>query len=116
VSLAQRTLDHQKHTIWIAKYLIVPDADNAIPFVFDHLCSGCVRSLVMLSAIDFDDELRAVTSEVRNEVTQRHLPTKMMLPKAFAQHAPDGAFRIGHFASQATCPNNSAMGRMMLQT
>ena len=96
MTLAQRAVDHSPHAIGIAENLIVPEAQNAIPFVLNHLRARQVLRRIMLAAVDLDHQLRAVAGEVGDEVAKRHLLAKMPIAEMLLQHPPKRALGLGH--------------------
>jgi hypothetical protein len=115
VSFAQGAIDHRPDTIRIAEHFVIPEANNAISLILND-CRACrVHSLIVLAAIDFDHELRSVTCEISDEVSQCNLFAEVMLGEAFAQHSPHRSFSRGHHAAQASSTLYSAGWRMMLQ-
>src|SRR4051794_26004383 len=114
VTPVQRRIDQSPNSIRIAKHLVVPEAENAIPLILDHSGAGQIGRGVMLAAIHLDDQLRSVASEICNEMTERDLSSEMMFGKAFAQDSPELAFGIRHLATQSSCASDRAWWRMML--
>ena len=81
VICVQRGDDRGVHTVRIGKNIVVPKADDAITFSLNQSCPVVVSLRTVLPAVDLDDELRAMTCEVSDEMTDRHLPPEVYLRK-----------------------------------
>ena len=88
-----------KHIIDIAQDIIVPIAQDAIAAQFKNSCSlGIMRCIFrMLTAIDFNDEFRAMAYKICNISSDAHLPAEVRSRslEAMAQMPPKFLFRIG---------------------
>ena len=114
MTVVQRGVDHRPNPIRIAQHLIVPEANNAITFILNHSGPGQVHRSVVLPAIDLNHQFRAMTGEIGDEVTQRHLLAEMPVVEAFLQHTPELALRIRHLPPETACACDRAGWRMML--
>ena len=94
--LAQRCVDHRPDAIRIAKHLIVPEAKNAVTLSLDHACPRKISNRIVLTAVDFDNELCAVTGKIGDEMANRDLPTEMLFRPTVAQHSPKRALGVCH--------------------
>jgi len=115
VTVVQRCVDHCPDAIRIAKYLIVPEAYNAIALVLDHMSSRRIDRRVMLTAVYFDHQLGPVTRKVRDEMAERNLPPEMLVSEALPQDTPELALCIRHVLAQAPSARDRSWRRMMLQ-
>ena len=77
-----------KHPLRITQNIIVPKPQDAIAVRFNDCRPWRIECLFMLPAIGLDHEFRAMTGEIDDELTDRHLPPETLLRKAFAQQAP----------------------------
>jgi hypothetical protein len=98
-SAAQRSIDHRPNAIRVAKHLVIPEAKDAIALFLDHLRTYLVDRFNVLTAVDFDDQFRAMTGEIRDEVPDRNLPAEVVLAEGFAQQAPKLSLRLGQSVS-----------------
>jgi hypothetical protein len=94
---------------------VIPEANDAVPFVLDDTRSRTIDGGLMLSPIDFDDQLRPMTREVRDEIPYRNLPAKMLLFEALAQQPPQLALGISCTVPQPARARHCTSWRMMLQ-
>jgi len=113
--LSNRGIDARQNAVAIAEHFGVPEANDAIAFLLDYPSACGVGGFIVLAAIDFDDELCAVTREIGNEVTDRDLAAEMLFREALTQQTPQGAFGIGHVAAQSARTRHCAGWRMMFQ-
>lgn len=90
--VAQCRIDRHPNTIRIAKHIVVPETDDAIPFTFQDRSSGRIANRFVLPTIDLNDDFRSMTCEVREEVPDRNLPSEMMFAESLAQNSPKTAF------------------------
>jgi len=111
----QFAIDHGPNAIRVAEHLIVPKADDPIPFGFDQFRPLGVQSRIVLPSIDFDDEFRTVTCEIRDVIPDRHLFPKMPVWKAFSKYRPKLALRLRHLATQPSGSFDCSRRWMMLQ-
>lgn len=84
VAFAQYAVDDGPDTLEVAEHISVPEAEHAISFRFDDRGSGSIQVRGVLAAIHFDYELRPVTREIGNEVSDRHLAPEKLLGTGFA--------------------------------
>jgi hypothetical protein len=72
-----------ENAVEVLQYIIVPEAKNKITHRFESFGSSIIASiLVMVPAIDFNDEVSFLTTEIDDEVTERHLPPELQTSKA----------------------------------
>ena len=114
--LAQRALYHRPGSIRVAEHFIVPEADNAVAFRFDHSSTIGICGLTVLATVDLNYKLCTMAREIGNEVPDRDLSSKMLLSETFPEHAPKCPLGVGHLFSEPTCARDSASWRMMLHT
>jgi len=69
--------DSLKHTIPVRQNVMVPKADDSITFAFEPSSPSKVASLVMLSAVDFDDQSIFQATEINNIGAKRPLPFEL---------------------------------------
>ena len=106
VTALQCRVDNGPNSLWIAKQVIVPEADHSITFVLDHPSSLYIQFGAVLPAIDFDHQFGAMAGEIGDKVTDRDLSSKMLIWKIFAKDAPELAFGIRHVEAEASgAPN-----------
>ena len=115
VTPVQRIIDGTPNSFGIAKHIVVPEPQHAIPLLLDDISPRGIRLTAMLPAIDFDDQLGAMTSEVGDEVTDWYLASKMMIGKVLAKQTPNYSLRVGRVAAKAPGAMDSAWWGMMLQ-
>src|SRR3982750_4568637 len=94
---------------------MVPEADNAVTLVVDHLGAWRVDRRLVLAAVHFDHQLRPVTGEIRDEVADRNLSPEMLLGKALAEDTPKLPLGIGHIPAQTPSARDRTNRRMMFQ-
>lgn len=73
VTVAQRGLNRQIHTLAIAQHLIVPEADHSITLAFDDRRTRSIRFGCVLTTVNLDHQLGRVTSEIDDEMANGHL-------------------------------------------
>ena len=73
VTPAHRFIDGRPDTFRIAKHLVIPESDDAIALGLDQFRALFIPLRPMLSAVDLDYELGAMTGEVGGEHPKRHL-------------------------------------------
>ncbi len=72
-----------KHTFEVLQYIMVPETKNKVPHRFESLGSSIIASiLVVLSSIDFNDEVSFLTAKIDDEVGYRHLPPELQSMQA----------------------------------
>jgi hypothetical protein len=102
--LIDRAQDHLQHAIRVSHHVVIPESQNEVTHGFEHVRSVCVAFsiLIMLSAIDFHDELPVGTEEVDDKSVDRYLSLEFPSPKpAITQAKPQHALGISLFATQA---------------
>jgi hypothetical protein len=115
VTVAQGCIDARPNSLWVAKHVIIPEANHSITLVLDHPSSLCIDFGAVVPAIDLDHQFGAMAGEIGDKVTDRNLSSKMLIRETLAENAPESAFRIRHVAAQAPDALDSAGWRMMLQ-
>ena len=98
--------DHVDDTFEIGEDIDVPESQHAKAFGFEPPGALSVTGLplksVVLSAIEFDNELAAVTGEIRDESGNWHLAAEMTAFRLEqAQFAPQLLLSFRHIAAQA---------------
>jgi hypothetical protein len=99
--LTRSSDDRLQHTVDIAHHIVVPDAQNQIAVVFDigRPLRVFKAALVMLPAIQFNDEMGELTAEIDNIGPDRHLSPKFHSVKTpVAQPKPQGPLGVGLIA------------------
>jgi hypothetical protein len=79
--VAHGTLDHFKHTIDIAKHVVVPESQYAVAVRLESLSALGIRNCRrrVLTAVDLHDEPRTVTREVDDVLLDPNLPAEMRI-------------------------------------
>ena len=92
-------MDLVQHAFEISEHIIIPEAQNAVAGGFDLALTQCIGLLlpIMLSAIEFDDDLRLAAGEIDNERADEGLPPKMRTGQrnVMAKPLPEHALGIG---------------------
>ena len=114
VRFAQHAIYDAPDTIRVAKHFIVPEADQSVSFRFDQPRPLRVDCFRMLPTIHFNYEPSFVAGKIRNEMTERHLPSEMRLGKTLAKHAPEHQLRIRHVSAKLASATYRALRWMML--
>jgi hypothetical protein len=59
--------------------VVIPVAEDKVSHRFESLCPLCVRSRLhgMLSAIEFNDQMRIGAAEIDDEAVDRKLPSEL---------------------------------------
>lgn len=114
VAVEQRCVDHRPSAIGIAKHVIVPEPENTIALVPDHLGPECINLGRVLAAVHLNDQLRLMAGKVCDKMTDRYLSSKTLFWECFAQQAPKPAFGVGHISAKATRAIYSALWCVML--
>ena len=72
-------LNHFQYAIDVAHHLIVPESQDTIAFQFQKTRALRVPPtfVSVLPAVDFDNDLQAMTRKIDNVATQMNLPAKM---------------------------------------
>jgi hypothetical protein len=105
LSCVQFLSDGFERPVEIMQYVVVPKADDAVAAAREFGCAGGVflPLLRMLSAIDFDRELAARTSEIHDIRTDRMLSPEAVFPQLLPQSPPQPIFGIRGVAAQSSC-------------
>ena len=100
--------DHIHDTFKISKDIGIPESDAAIAVPSDFIGPRSVGTdvgrLVMLAAIEFDNQFATVAGKIRDAARDRNLSAEVLasvLEKA--KFLPKLAFRIGGVVSQMAC-------------
>ena len=88
VTFPQGRSYRQINPLSITQDLVVPEPDHSISFTFKRCCAGCIDIGAMLPSIDLDDEFRPMVAEIRDELADRNLSSKMVVGEMFTQHHP----------------------------
>jgi hypothetical protein len=106
-AFAQRRQDNFQHALDVLQHIVVPEAKDAI--AMRTKVSGSLRitdnviRLIMLPAIDLDDQASLMAGEVCKVRTDSGLPPEMgSLNWQAPQMPPKFAFRFDHVAAQST--------------
>jgi hypothetical protein len=110
VALVQNLGDFRPDAFWIAQHLMIPETEDAIALGFDHLRAAGVPLQPMLTAVDFDDEPRAVAREIRGESAKRDLKSESRLSEALAQKSPHRLLRFRRIGAEPTCTHRCTLG------
>jgi hypothetical protein len=92
-----------QYAVEILQNVVVPEAEDAIALCVHDAGAGDIMGalLVVLSAVDFDDELGAMAAEISRIIWgKRRLAAPVQTWKGFSKASPEHALRIGHFAAQ----------------
>src|ERR1700741_5616803 len=114
VMVGQRGINRRPDAVRIAKHFIVPEADPLISFLLQGSRAGRVRFCFILPAIDLDHQLRSMTGEIGDEVSNGHLSPEMPVGEMLSEHSPKLAFSVGHVVAKAASATNCAFRRMTL--
>jgi hypothetical protein len=76
--LVDRAQDRFQHTSSVLQHIIVPKSENEITFGFKNSRSFRIAHafLIVLTSVDFHDELPARTIEIDDKSIDRHLALK----------------------------------------
>ena len=92
------------NTIDVAQHIAIPEPEHTITvrvqiFGPQVVSRGVVR-IIVLTAVDFDDQSLLMTGKVSEERPDGSLSSKMRACEGkAAQEAPQFAFRVGHVAA-----------------
>jgi hypothetical protein len=95
--------DNREHAFQALAHIVVPDAKDAVAFGVEERGAGLVigLALVVLAAIDFDDQLGRVRAEIDLVAgAERHLFAPVRVRVAFTERAPEAAFLGCHVAAE----------------
>ncbi len=95
MTLVQGVRYRTQHALRIAQYVMVPEPQDAIAVCLNNGRPRRINSFLMLPAIRFDHEFRAMAGEIDYELTDRHLPPETFFREALAQQAPQPLFGVG---------------------
>ena len=71
-----------KNAIDVLQNIVIPEAENKVPHRFQHLCPRQIALVfVMLSAIDFNDQMRFLAAKIEDKATERHLTPELQTCK-----------------------------------
>ena len=79
MTVVQRTGQCGMDTFRIAKHLIVPEPQDQIALRFNYGGARCIDHLVVLPAVDLDDDAAPVTGEIDNVMPDGNLAAKSSL-------------------------------------
>jgi len=102
--MAKRLGDPRIHTVEIGQHLVIPESQNAITFSLQKCGSLTLlrRRVIVLAAVDLDDQRRLVAHEIGDVAANRHLAAEFEpLHLLRAQDLPNLSFCVGHVSSQA---------------
>jgi len=73
------TLSHFQNAVDVRQYVVIPKSEDSITLGFQKLGPPHVTFDLsgVLTAVDLNDNLQAMTGEIDNVVTESHLPAKM---------------------------------------
>jgi len=102
----QRALNLAQHPFKIAKYIVIPEAQNAIAGGLNTLRAQRIGRLlpIMLPAIEFDDELCLPTGKIHDKWADQSLPPKMRACQSdvMAKPLPEHALGIRRLCAHLT--------------
>ena len=109
--------DGYSDAVRVAQNVGVPEAQDSEPLAPQEIRSADLsfRLVVVLAAIDLDNQLGIVTDEIGDVASNRHLTSEsaaIQLPST--EHAPQFGLRGRHLASQRPGTPNGAVDRMPL--
>jgi hypothetical protein len=96
--LVHRAQDRFQHANRVLHHLVVPESQNQVTHRFQRRSSVAVpfSLLVMLTAVDFDDELRLGADEIDDVSVDRDLPLEFPTGEAAVTQAkPQQALGVG---------------------
>jgi hypothetical protein len=98
-------VDRFHHTFDVLQHLVIPETEHAIAIRLEILGSLGVRRdvvrLIMLPAIDFNDDAILVTGEIRKVRTYRRLSAEIgALDRDASQMPPQLSLRVRHLAAE----------------
>ena len=107
--------DRGNDAVEIFEHLIVPEAQDAIAFAVQEAGAHLIlrEPLRMLAAIDLDDQLRTMRSEVGDIRAKGHLAPELGGGKALAKRTPQALLRAGRIPAQASGALSGAGGKTM---
>ncbi len=101
-------LDRSKNALSISENVVVPKSKNFVIFLNQTTVAYCVRSrLIVLSAVDLNDQTPFSTNEIADVTQYRFLPDELMpvdLPVADA--IPENYFRVRLINTQSSCDSD----------
>jgi hypothetical protein len=95
VAFEQSRCNHRMHPFRIAKHVVIPEADNAIPLRLDEPRPLGIHCFVVLAAVTFDHQASTMACEVHDIAAERHLPAKSSLGKGLAKQSPHSLLSLG---------------------
>ena len=93
--LEQGLSNDRMNAVCIAKHIVIPEAEQPIAFRFDQSGPFGVGRSIVLAAVAFDHQPRAMACEVDDKTPKRHLTTKSSLRERLAEEPPHGCFGVG---------------------
>lgn len=98
--------DRLGNTVEIVEHLSVPDPEHAVALCFEPRSTPRVVrllfGLIVLPAIDFDDEALTRADEIDDVASERMLAAKAMNCKlVFAQLTPELSLAVGHVITKS---------------
>ena len=88
-----------KHAVDVSEHVVIPEAQYAIALRLEKPRSLRVapRLLVVLPAVDFDDQTCVMADEINDIATEVNLATKMrsFQREAVTEIPPESALRVG---------------------
>jgi hypothetical protein len=103
LSATKRLIDPLQHIINVDENLSIPKPNHAVAAPLEQLRTPRIfRCLVkVLSAVEFDHELRVRACKVSDEVSDRELPPEAELAESFgSETGPQLLFRVSLIAAQ----------------
>ena len=86
--------DDRMNAVCIAKHIVIPEAEQPIAFRFDQSGPFGVGRSIVLAAVAFDHQPRAMACEVDDKTPKRHLTTKSSLREGLPEKPPHGSLGI----------------------
>jgi hypothetical protein len=93
---------------------VVPEADHAVALSLDRSSSLDIPLMSVLSAVNLDNDLGAMTGEVDDVVAEGHLLTKPGRRKIYLEQAPHRSLRLGRVPAQLAGSDDGNGGRVFL--
>ncbi len=90
------------HAFEVRQHLVVPEAYNPVALGLEEAGSLCFlrRQLLVLAAVNFDNQARVVADNIGNVTPQRHLPAESVpVDLIRSQDSPDAFLGVSHISS-----------------
>ncbi len=103
VIFGKRGGDRHPNAFRVCQHVVVPESQYPVALAFEKAVPlrFLYRRLIVLSAIDFDDQPGLVARKIGDVLPERHLSAKAMAANlARPQHCPDGFLSFGHVLPQ----------------